>query len=442
MLGGVIAGSRRRAAVVAAGFKGVRATLSTPFNATKNAWTAIPFDTEDYDKGGWHDTGANTHQLVVPAGVTHAKFRAHLQFNNANSATEPWGFLAITQNGTFIQDASETRAAQYQQITVTVETPIMEVAEGDIFVANYFNRTGSATYEIDATTFFCVEAYDLADFNGAVVSRTGNTPMSRDAYTPVPFPAELHDDANIHDNAVNNTRLTVPAGVTRVAVSFMSEITNAWQWNIAIIIKNGTTTVARGGMLDNGGYVRTNILLNTGFIDVVAGDYFELWSWTPATVATDNTARTWGMMEIEPIGLSAARVGLSGNVALAASTALTIAWDTEGFDTDGYFDAGVNAERLVVPAGVDCVDVLANVQINDLTSTGDTRVVLRKNGVAVMRQTKPWFNGNNQTMSLLQTGPIPVVPGDYFDVAVIADEAATIVGSLSYFQMRAVPDFS
>ena len=56
-------------------------------------------------------------------------------------------------------------------------------------------------------------------YRGALVSKTGAQTLTTAVSTALVFQAEDYDTDAIHDNSVNNTRLTVPAGVTRVRLS-------------------------------------------------------------------------------------------------------------------------------------------------------------------------------------------------------------------------------
>jgi hypothetical protein len=105
--------------------------------------------------------------------------------------------------------------------------------------------------------------------------------------TSVILNAEAYDTDAIHDNAVNNTRLTVPAGVTRIRLTgYVKWAANGSAMRQLAIRKNGA-----GGTIDDvmAGYEPTiytsasgasaeehGANIDSGIITVAAADYFEL----------------------------------------------------------------------------------------------------------------------------------------------------------------------
>ena len=89
------------------------------------------------------------------------------------------------------------------------------------------------------------------------------------------------------------TRLTVPAGGTKVMVSASMFLSGGGSISI---IKNGDSTAplckdGTGGIFQN---------ITTGIITVTAGDYFEVYMDGAATSTTNNTPITWfSIVEIE-----------------------------------------------------------------------------------------------------------------------------------------------
>jgi hypothetical protein len=109
----------------------------------------------------------------------------------------------------------------------------------------------------------------------------------------IAWDAEVYDTDSIHDNATNNTRLTVPSGVTRVILSANCRMANVATGTIItfLLFKNGSA------LFD--GEVGTNIALGTtipivsfcsGPISVAAGDYFEVQLTTNGDSSIDITA--------------------------------------------------------------------------------------------------------------------------------------------------------
>lgn len=127
----------------------------------------------------------------------------------------------------------------------------------------------------------------LGGLNGAKAFGSGNQTISDATPTVVAFNSESYDTAAIHDNATNNSRLTVPVGVTRIKLTAYAKwAANGSAFRFMEIRKNGA-----GGTIDDdmAGYEPSlyasaanasvpllGMQLASGTITVVATDYFEL----------------------------------------------------------------------------------------------------------------------------------------------------------------------
>jgi len=89
----------------------------------------------------------------------------------------------------------------------------------------------------------------------------------------VVWSVEDFDDANMADLVANNTRITVPAGVTRMSLVAGAGFNNNGTDCFLSIRKNGNTDSVAQMRADQGGSGR--IVCTTGILDVTAGDYFE-----------------------------------------------------------------------------------------------------------------------------------------------------------------------
>lgn len=94
--------------------------------------------------------------------------------------------------------------------------------------------------------------------------------------------AEAYDTDNIHDPVTNTSRLTVPAGVTRVQLFAQAAfLVTAAATKGALILKNGSSSYVGKGMISlhnalGNGITNDVYPLATAEIAVSAGDYFEL----------------------------------------------------------------------------------------------------------------------------------------------------------------------
>lgn len=116
-------------------------------------------------------------------------------------------------------------------------------------------------------------------FSGARAKKT-TTQVIGSTATAVTWDAEDFDTDNYHDNSTNNSRITIPAGVSYVELTAAVASTAGSENDYSLwIVKNGSTTypgiVAEGVRSLNG--ARKGLVISSGPIAVTAGDYFEVY---------------------------------------------------------------------------------------------------------------------------------------------------------------------
>ncbi|WP_372743177.1 glycosyl hydrolase family 28-related protein, partial [Neptunomonas sp.] len=157
------------------------------------------------------------------------------------------------------------------------------------------NRIGRQVYTTVTTKILDQGTNNIRFSASAIATRSGNQSISDVTVTPINWNAEQRDDCGWHDNATNNTRLTVPPGVDRVIVS----ASIVWDNNsvgerLVRITKNGSqfpgTAASRIAASTN-----TSQNVTTGALNVVSGDYFELEVRQSSTAALNVLAdnATW-----------------------------------------------------------------------------------------------------------------------------------------------------
>jgi hypothetical protein len=124
----------------------------------------------------------------------------------------------------------------------------------------------------------------IPSFKGALValpSTSANQTLSNTTWTPIGYDTEEYDTDNFHDNAVNNSRLTVPAGVSRVKLT----ANVYWQQDnvgrrIHALRKNGAQIIGSfyASILpeDGIGSNTSSVNLASPVLSVSEGDYFEI----------------------------------------------------------------------------------------------------------------------------------------------------------------------
>ena len=170
--------------------------------------------------------------------------------------------------------------------TFTITLPPIAGAIGQVLV----NQDGAGT----------LDWQDQAGaYRGAMVYRADALYSAPTGINSVPFVTEDHDDGGWHDNVTNNTRLTVPAGITRVKLSGQINVVGTDQLDGELFIsKNGSRNYP--GVAEHtlgstvGGQLGGSLQCTTGWIAVTPGDYFELDfdNQEPAAVNLDDNA-TW-----------------------------------------------------------------------------------------------------------------------------------------------------
>lgn len=129
---------------------------------------------------------------------------------------------------------------------------------------------------------------------GALVKKSANlTGQNTTGDVAVAWDAETYDYGTWHDTVTNNSRLTVPSGVSRVRVMGQVTLANVTASNIitATIRKNGSAAYDGVGQVNtaNGG---TTVVtqVETAILEVSAGDYFELYIKASSDTSIDYTA--------------------------------------------------------------------------------------------------------------------------------------------------------
>ena len=210
-------------------------------------------------------------------------------FPNINAAvTASPGDLNATVN------FEETISATTSQVTVATGK-LFKVDEGKLMLGsstvtpsatelNILDGVTSNTAELNILDGVTATASDLNKTanigNGALVYLSSVQSISNASNTIINFDSEQYDTDSIHDNVTNNSRLTVPSGITYIRlwanVTFANNTTGI---RSASILKNGVTTYDGYVVLTipaATGTFTTTIPLITPVINVTATDYFEL----------------------------------------------------------------------------------------------------------------------------------------------------------------------
>jgi hypothetical protein len=298
---------------------------------------------------------------------------------------------------------------------------------------------------------------------GALVHKsTDQTSISSGVWTASAFDVELYDTDNFHDNSTNNSRFTIPAGVSKVQLVGQL-LTSAIAANLELgirISKNGAATnegvpeVIFEESLGSGLNQVTSAVL-----EVVEGDYFELE--ILINVAGEDilaAVHTWFGIEVKEdadatdvqsvaIGMKppfrGAMVKKNANQSMGNATWDELTWQVEDFDTDDFHDNSTNNERFTIPAGIKKVRLSCGIFGSPVVAGEDMGMRFYKNGAAVAGggqwNRQEGFNSNSYFNT---SGIIEVVEGDYLTVEAIVGAAGETVnsGDNTWFCLEVIED--
>ena len=128
-----------------------------------------------------------------------------------------------------------------------------------------------------------------SSFRGALVTKAADqTTANYTGGANIAWDSESYDTSTIHDNVTNNTRLTVPSGVTKVRLLYsvlMSNVTASDDIFIAVRKNGSDSFVGNRAMVIDTSNTSPRGGGETAIITVTAGDYFEL----NMSLATDTS---------------------------------------------------------------------------------------------------------------------------------------------------------
>lgn len=142
-------------------------------------------------------------------------------------------------------------------------------------------------------------------FRGCLVKKSADQTADFSAGVAIPWDVEDYDTDTIHDNVTNNTRFTVPSGVSKVELSANLFVVGAGSSDVlALFRKNGSTSYTGSTLIrvhaDSAGEAVLN--LKSPVLTVTPGDYFEVVlqipSDTSSTIYGSTLPYTWAAMQV------------------------------------------------------------------------------------------------------------------------------------------------
>jgi hypothetical protein len=141
------------AAIAHSGFVGCRIKKSVDQTAANyTTVTEMTFDEDVFDVGSWHDTGSNTHQVIIPADVAAVEivFAVKLGLVTADN----WASIHILKGGTsvcnLVFEAGGTTPGG------VIHSGVLPVTPGDILTFTLLMESDTSITVTAAQTFVSV----------------------------------------------------------------------------------------------------------------------------------------------------------------------------------------------------------------------------------------------------------------------------------------------
>ncbi|WP_337875605.1 hypothetical protein [Elioraea sp.] len=245
------------------------------------------------------------------------------------------------------------------------------------------------------------------------------------------------DQANRNGLVVLTGALTAPRTVTLPANHRRLALRNATIGGFAVTAKYPcggatvavlpeTTALLQGdgtdlyGVAGGGGVEALDDLVDVSVAGAANGDLlrFDGALWMPAGA---------GILQRVMLPFRGALLRRTANYTVSTTGAyVAIPWQSAVYDTDAFWNAG-QATRLTVPTGVTKVRLAGNIEWQ--TSPTSQLVEVRKNGVSVVGGGSFIVRGDSgytNQMRNVVSAVIPVVAGDWFDLAVYIGTAGEL----------------
>ena len=115
--------------------------------------------------------------------------------------------------------------------------------------------------------------FDALDFKGALLQKTADQAITTSTLTKATWDSAVYDEGGFW-NVAAPTRLTIPAGASRVRLTFSADFDATTNRTRVSFYKNGSDAFVGNARTDVTAGAR-NLQVVTPVLSVVQGDYFE-----------------------------------------------------------------------------------------------------------------------------------------------------------------------
>ena len=456
--------------------------------------TIMVWQTEEYDLDGWFNILDDDKLIVVPSGVSLIRLSTNL---NTDGTADQF-FLEILDGlgaGAHGLPKIDVESSFIEALNA-VSAPIAVSAADDFKVSA--TSGGTPTVQNDGFTWFQVEKLP-SNLKYALVNRSSTQQfLPSSDWTTIQWDESVVDTSGWHSTSVNNSRMTVPAGITQVRLvgNFRPQADENGQ--LVVRFRKNDALFEGSGRQDSSTISVDHVNAASAIIDCIDGDYFEMEIWHNGGLAhvVDNDDVWFSIEEITPsIGVAAEinsvfglairiHIGVATETdtvqivipflgfgrafeqpAIEANTAFGISadifalvrqdsnqiiapaagdtiitWETEISDVGNIHSSGANT-RFTVPSAWNNRYVRLSFSISDDNNPNDGSYVYgTKNGAAFQGAPAQGTESLILTDDICAIGaPVQVITGDYFEI-VSTDDVDLVNEDRCWAQLEVLPE--
>jgi hypothetical protein len=390
-------------------------------NASQSVTTTLAgltWQTELADTDSFHDN-VNTTRCTIPSGVSLVRLVTNIYASGTTGNT----LLRHMKNNSTFRGMGQGDSAGGSGTRVNIATCPMAVSAADWFETQMSINAGSFGMSTEDETWTQLEVLDPAT-KYALVYNTAGQAHAANTTTALACDGEVVDTNGFHDTVTNNSRLTVPSGVTLVRLTgnqFGASVTGQ---NYSQISKNGATARGLPARDTDTGDIDCNNLFSAP-IEVTAGDYFEFTGFYATANTVPTSAANWFAIEEVPATYKRVLVYKSAVQACGTFSTNTVSFNSEVYKTDAAMhDTVTNNSRLVVPAGCTKARPIFNLRSSNTTDVKTCWVWKNGGGYAGMPGDGVDTTGTDNQNAV--GAWVDVVPGDYFTLHFYTNTACDI----------------
>lgn len=283
-------------------------------SADYTSLTAVAWDAEIYDFGGFHDNSSSNTKLIVPAAVDGRYGVLYATMAIENLTTDHTIEIYTNKNGSpafsgmggvSCMGRNNGQAANSHWVHCSSAPILME--EGDEYELMMQSYTDSSI-TVKAHSNFGIHIIDALSTQMVLAKKSADqTTANYSTPTAVAWNGtDTYDTDAIHDPSSSNTKLIIPSAlngkyVIVQGVAIMQLVTNSSAASIAISKGGSLTYDGFAGHAQVGGGASTLAYLNcrTAPIPVVTGDEFELLAYCEDTSITFNALSSFGLRSVD-----------------------------------------------------------------------------------------------------------------------------------------------